>query len=92
MGVPKRLDYDKMMDLNKRRVHGTATVANGQTSVTVTHGYFETPSAYQITITPSNSMGSATKFYVSDVGATTFVVNVNTDPGETTATFVWSIL
>jgi hypothetical protein len=36
-------------------------------------------------------MGNAAEFFISSVGATTFTINVNTDPGATTATFAWRI-
>ncbi|MDH7506204.1 MAG: hypothetical protein QHH15_00250 [Candidatus Thermoplasmatota archaeon] len=74
------------MSLKKR---STATIANGQTSVTVTHGLKFTPTAQNITVTPTNSLGNATKWYIDEVGATTFKIKVDTDPGATTATFSW---
>jgi hypothetical protein len=43
-----------------------------------------------ISVTPTNSMGTATKFWISGVGATQFTINVDADPGATTAAFVWS--
>jgi hypothetical protein len=70
---------------------GTATVANGATTVVVTHGVAATPSAQHVSVTPTNSMGNAAEFFISSVGATTFTINVNTDPGATTATFAWRI-
>jgi len=70
---------------------GTATVANGQTSVDVTHGMDITPSINDINVTPTNSMGNAIKYYISNVGASTFRINVDADPGEETATFGWQI-
>lgn len=68
---------------------GTATVANGATSVDVTHGLGFTPVAKNIVLTPTNNLGNASHFWVSDLGATTFRVNVDADPGATTATFAW---
>jgi hypothetical protein len=69
---------------------GTATVANGTTSVNVTHGLAVTPAAKDIVVTPTNNLGSATKFWTSSFTTTTFTINVNADPGATTATFAWS--
>lgn len=69
------------------RATGTATVANGATYATVTHGMAYTPT--RIEVTPTNSLGDAVKYWVSDIGATTFRINVNADPGATTATFNW---
>jgi len=71
---------------------GTGTVASGQTTIAVNHGLAITPSINNIHVTPTNSMGSATKYFVSTVTSTQFTINVNTDPGATTATFVWSIV
>jgi hypothetical protein len=68
---------------------GTATVPNGSTSIDVAHGLGATPDIQNINITPTNSLGSATKFWVSSVSSTTFTITVDADPGETTATFAW---
>lgn len=70
---------------------GTATVANGTTSIAVNHGLSTTPALANIAVTPTNSMGTATKFWISGVGATQFTINVNADPGATTATFAWAV-
>ena len=70
---------------------GTATVANGSTTVNVTHGIDGTPALGNISVTPTNSMGSAAKFWISGATNTQFTINVNADPGVTTATFAWSI-
>ena len=69
---------------------GTATVANGTTSIAVNHGLSTTPALANISVTPTNNLGTATKFWISGVGATQFTVNVDADPGATTATFVWN--
>jgi hypothetical protein len=68
---------------------GTATVASGSTSIDVAHGLGETPDIQNINITPTNSLGSATKFWVSVVSSTTFTITVDADPGTDTATFAW---
>lgn len=70
--------------------NGTATVANGTTSIAVNHGLSVTPALANISVTPTNSLGTAAKFWISGVGATQFTINVNADPGATTATFAWS--
>jgi hypothetical protein len=67
---------------------GTATILSGTTSITVTHGLSRI-TTQQISVTPTNSMGNAAKFWISGVTLTQFVINVNADPGATTATFVW---
>lgn len=74
------------------RTSGTATVASGTTSVNVTHGITGiTPSAGHVKVVPTNNMGSATKFWVSAVGGTTFTINTDVNPGATTATFAWQV-
>ncbi len=68
---------------------GTATVANGQTSVAVTHGLAVTPVAKDINVVRTNNGGSSTKFWISATSSTTFTITVDVDPGVTTATFAW---
>lgn len=70
---------------------GTATIASGSTSIAVSHGFRNyTPSISEFVLTPTNSLGNATKYWISNVTSTQFTINVNTDPGATTATFAWS--
>jgi hypothetical protein len=75
----------------KTEASGTATVANGTTTIVVTHGLSATPSINDISVTPTNNMGTAAKYWVSTVTATQFTINVDANPGATTATFVWKI-
>jgi hypothetical protein len=75
---------------NAAVVNGTATVANGATTAVVTHGLSVTPVLKDLSVTPTNNMGNATKFWISTPTSTQFTINVNTDPGATTATFVWT--
>ena len=70
---------------------GTATIPNGSISVTVNHGLTITPGLDDISVTPTNSLGNATKFWISNPTATQFTINVNTNPGATTAGFAWNI-
>lgn len=69
--------------------NGTATIASGTTSIVVTHGLGITPALKDIRVTPTNNLGSAAKFWVSSPTSTQFTINVNVDPGATTATFAW---
>ena len=71
--------------------NGTATVANGTTSIAVSHGLGTTPALEDISVTATNNMGNATKFWITNPTSSQFTINVNTDPGATTATFVWTI-
>jgi len=66
---------------------GTATVANGQTTIVVAHALGKAPT--RVYVTPTNSMGNAAKFWVDTIGATEFTINVDADPGATTAIFNW---
>lgn len=70
---------------------GTATVANGTTSIAVTHGLDITPTVNIISVTPTNGLGAAAKFWISNPTNTQFTINVDANPGATTATFAWSI-
>jgi hypothetical protein len=72
----------------RSRNRGTGTIPNGSTSVTITHGLIATPQ--EISITPTNNFGTATGWYVSNIGATTFDVNSDADPGAGTGTFKWA--
>lgn len=68
---------------------GTATVPNGSTTVAVNHGLARTPALAEISVTPTNNLGSAAKFWISGVTSTQFTINVDVNPGASTATFVW---
>ncbi len=63
---------------------GSATIIANDTSVTVTHGYGETPTV--VIVTPTNEYGL--DFYVSDKGSTTFKINLQV-PQSSNATFDW---
>jgi hypothetical protein len=72
--------------------NGTATVASGTTSIAVTHGLTnQTPALDDIQVTPTNNLGSAALFWISAPTSTQFTINVDVDPGATTATFAWSV-
>lgn len=60
---------------------GKATVANGTTSVTVTHGLSFTPQDKDIFVTPHTGWGSTTKWWIDDVTSTTFKIVVDANPG-----------
>lgn len=68
---------------------GDATVPNGATYIDVTHGLGFTPTARQVICNPTNNLGNATMWWLSNLGATTFRINVDSDPGAGTATFSW---
>jgi hypothetical protein len=70
---------------------GTATIANATTSIAVNHTLDMTPTIANISLTPTNSLGTATKYWVSAVSATQFTITVDVNPGATTATFSWAV-
>jgi hypothetical protein len=70
---------------------GTATVANTTTTIDVAHGLDITPTIGIISVTPTNNLGTATRFWISNPTNTQFTINVDADPGVGTATFAWTI-
>lgn len=70
------------------RAHGYGTIASGSTTVDVTHGLGMTPILKDISVTPTTTWGNATKFWISNAGATTFRINLNVDPAATVG-FAW---
>jgi parallel beta-helix repeat protein len=69
---------------------GIATVANGNTDTgNIAHGLSFTPQKYHIQVTPTNDLGTATKFWLGTPDATNFKIYVDADPGAGTATFAW---
>jgi len=92
-GITKKLNPNiapSYLETIKER-RGTATITSGNTYVDVTHNLNETPNIEDIIVTPMNNLGSATKFWISNVTSTTFRINVDTDPGASGASFVWQI-
>jgi hypothetical protein len=69
---------------------GTATIANGNTSIAVTHNLFGTPDASDIVLTPlENPTNPPGHIWVSAVGATTFTINCAADPGASGLDIAW---
>lgn len=67
--------------------NGTATITSGTTSGTVTFNDTKgTGNPESIIVTPTSTMGSASYYYVTNIGTASFVLNLDTDPG-TTVTF-----
>jgi hypothetical protein len=65
---------------------GAAQITSGNTFVAVTHNMPKTPDSIQVTAT--SSYGTAASHFVNTIGATTFRINLNADPGGT-VTFRW---
>lgn len=80
---------------------GVATIANGTTSITVTHGLGNpyatvpvtlTPKLQDIKVTPTNNpTNDPGWFYISGITSTQFVINVRNQPGTSGATFAWQV-
>lgn len=67
---------------------GTSTLVNGQTEIAVTHGLAITPVIGDVMVTPIESWGNATKFWISAYSSTTFTITVDQDPGAD-VDFAW---
>lgn len=68
-----------------------AQVVSGATYVDVTHGLSALPQEREIRVTRTSSGGASTKCWISNVGATTFRINVDVNPGTGGAWFGWAI-
>ena len=81
-----------LIEMEQRKGSGTATITSTNTSVSVTHGAGYTPATSDLTVTPTNSpTNDPGWFWISNVGATTFDINVRSDPGASGATFAWRV-
>jgi|TARA_Y100000310_G_C20694565_1_gene824632 hypothetical protein len=70
---------------------GTATLANGNTSIVVSHGLSVTPAAGDIMITPIEAWGSMTEFYIDTYTSTQFTIHSDQDPGQD-VDFAWKAI
>jgi len=68
--------------------HGSATLANGTTSIAVTHGLSFTPDSTQIMATPTSAWGAMTEFSVGFCTSTQFTITADQDP-TADVTFGW---
>jgi hypothetical protein len=69
--------------------NGTATLANGNTSVAVTHGLGVTPALEDIIVRPIEAWGSMTQFWISSPTSTQFTINVDQNPTQDVG-FAWT--
>lgn len=60
---------------------GQANIAAASTSVVVNHGQAIQPQFGQIQLTPTTGLGAATEFWVSNITATQFTINLDLAPG-----------
>lgn len=70
---------------------GTATLANGTTSIVVTHGLAVTPAAGDIVVTPIEAWGNMTQFYIDTYTSTQFTIHADIDPGQD-VDFAWKAI
>ncbi|MCP3979138.1 MAG: right-handed parallel beta-helix repeat-containing protein [bacterium] len=69
---------------------GTATISAGSTVYTVAHGLDVAPTVAGISVTPTNDLGQASRFWIANVAAASFQIRVDVQPGGSGATFSWT--
>jgi len=69
---------------------GTATVTSGTASKVVDHGCDYTPNAYDLSVHPIESLGSASFWWVDTITSTQFTVHTNANPGQD-VDFAWNV-
>lgn len=67
---------------------GTATLVNGQVAIVVNHGLDVTPAAGDIMVTPMESLGAASMFWIDTYTATQFTIHVDVNPTQD-VDFAW---
>jgi len=89
-GVFAATDIKRNIYGRKTEANGAGAIASGATTAVITHGLDVTPSAKDITITPtvatSNPPGH---IWVDTCTSTQFTVNCTADPGASTLAFAW---
>jgi len=75
----------------KTSADGVATILSGSTNIYFNHGLNIIPTLNKISVTPTNWMGNATKFYIVVPNSTQIQIIANVDPGAATATFAWQV-
>lgn len=70
---------------------GTDTIASASTSKAVTHGLSVTPTAGDIMVTPMESLGNASFFWIDTYTSTQFTIHTNVAPGADTD-FAWKAI
>lgn len=88
-GTGKRINNNQGF---KTENSGSVQIQAGQTFIDVAHGISINPGERNISVTPSSSMGNATKYWIGNVNNLTFRININTDAGSAGAWFVWKII
>jgi len=70
---------------------GTATLATGTTSIAVNHGLDVTPAAGDIVVTPIETWGNMTKFWIGNYTSTQFTIYADQNPGQD-VDFAWKAI
>jgi hypothetical protein len=69
----------------------TATIWYATSYIDVPHGLPYVPSLGDITVTPKGNLGTGSSYSISDIGVSTFRININGVDGMTNYVFYWSI-
>jgi parallel beta-helix repeat protein len=69
---------------------GFATITTLATSIVVNHGLSYTPSAGDIMVTPTTSLGAASYWYVNTYTSTQFTIHLNVAPTTVNVTLAWN--
>ena len=69
---------------------GTATLANGTTTIEVAHNLTNTPNADEIHVRPIETLGSASFWWIDTIDGNSFNIRVNANPGAD-VDFAWRI-
>jgi hypothetical protein len=72
------------------RFSNSGTVSGSTSPITVTHDVSYTPTAQNISVTPTTTWGSMTKFWTSNYTTTTFDINMSPAPGQSVS-FAWQV-
>jgi len=70
---------------------GTATLATGTTSIAVNHELDVTPSVGDIVVTPAETWGNMTKFWIGNYTSTQFTIYADQNPGQD-VDFAWKAI
>lgn len=70
---------------------GTETIANGTTSIAVTHGLDVTPAIGDVMVTPIEAWGAMTEFYIDTYTSTQFTIHADQNPGQD-VDFAWKAI
>ena len=70
---------------------GSATIANGTTSIDVSHNLSVTPTVGDISVTPIEAWGNMTQYYIDTYTSTQFTIHADINPGQD-VDFAWKAM